>query len=306
MAVLSTKRLVESLDRTLIQQSQALCDLGVKPGLSAILVEGDPSSVAYYHAKRRLADKLGIAFHGTKLPADAPTDDVLQALHRHAGDPCIHGVFLEMPLPPHIDITAIRNAIPLAKDVDCVSEAAFGRLLVRSSHISTGDLRSMSPATPLAVMELLRSAEIPVAGAHAVVVGRSLTVGRPLALLLLAENATVTVCHSHTTDLTAHTRHADILCVAAGRPHLIGRQHIRPGAVVIDIGIHATSDGLVGDVDTQAVADLAAWVTPVPGGVGALTTRMIFANLLQSAQLATRCVPSTDSTLDPHKERPSS
>ena len=300
MAVLSTKRLVDSLDRTLMHQSQALQDRGVEPGLSAILVDGDPSSAAYYRAKRRLAGKLGIAFHGTELPDDASTDDILGAVRRAAEDPCVHGVFLEMPLPPQIDATAIRNAVPLGKDVECVSERAFGRLLARSAHASTADLRSMSPATPLAVMELLRFAEVPVAGAHAVVVGRSLTVGRPLALLLLAENATVTVCHSRTTDLSAHTRRANILCVAAGRPHLIGRQHIRPGAVVIDVGIHATPEGLVGDVDTQAVTDLASWVTPVPGGVGALTTRMIFANLLQSAQRAADGASSADLALDLH------
>jgi len=306
MALLSTKRVVENVDRQLLQRSHALLDHGVRPSLSAILVEGDPASVTYFHAKRRLAEKLGVAFRGVKLPADASTDDLLQTVRRCSEDPSVHGVFLEMPLPSHVDSLRIRNAVPVAKDIDCVSDAAIGLVLTASSAVPAAGVATHLPATPLAVLELLHAARIPVAGSHAVVVGRSLTVGRPLALLLLAENATVTVCHSRTTDLARYTRWADILCVAAGKPHLIGQDHVRKGAVVIDIGIHATPEGLVGDVDTQAVVDHASWVTPVPGGVGALTTRMILANVLRAAELSCGHADSTDDLLARRKERPTS
>lgn len=284
MALLSTERLVKSLDAALLQRSRALRDIGIAPTLSVILAKGDPPSSAYFRAKRRLAEKLEVVFHGTELDADGSTDDLLHAVRRSVESPSVHGVFLEMPLPANVDAARVRNAIPLEKDVDCVSDAAIGRVLAVLAPTADVGHGPMLPATPRAVIELLRSAKIPVAGAHAVVVGRSLTVGRPLALLLLAADATVTVCHSRTVDLAQHTRRADILCVAAGKPHLIGPDHLREGVVVIDIGIHATPAGLVGDVDTDAVIDHAAWVTPVPGGVGALTTRMVFANLLRAAE----------------------
>ncbi|MBN1859320.1 bifunctional 5,10-methylenetetrahydrofolate dehydrogenase/5,10-methenyltetrahydrofolate cyclohydrolase [Candidatus Bipolaricaulota bacterium] len=305
MALLSTKLLAETLDQCLVQRDRALRDVGVVPTLAAVLVKGDEASEVYFRSKRRLAKKLGIAFRGITLPADATTSELLRALRRSAEDPSVHGVFLEMPLPSTVDAERIRNAVPLEKDVDCVSDAAIGRVLTASSTVFDNGHSSVLPATPLAVMELLRRSGIPIAGKHAVVVGRSFTVGRPLALLLLAADATVTVCHSRTPDLSDHTRRADILCVAAGRPHLIGKDHVRKGAVLIDIGIHSSSAGLVGDIDTQAVVDHAAWVTPVPGGVGALTTRMIFANMLSAAESsADPRFANSDSR--PQKEPPSS
>ncbi len=315
MALLSTKRLAEALDRQLVAQVRTLRDTGIVAALAVVLVDGNKANKVYFRSKRRLADKLGIVFHGITLPASATTDDLLPVIRRSAEDSSIHGVFLEMPLPATVDAEQVRNAVPLEKDVDCISDAALGRILTASSALAGGERAPLLPATPLAVMELLRQSKVPIAGKHAVVVGRSLTVGRPLALLLLAADATVTICHSRTSDLASHTRRADILCVAAGSPHLIGREHVRPGAVLIDIGInagiHAQTDPdsdsarLVGDIDTQAVVDLAAWVTPVPGGVGALTTRMIFANVLR---VAAQSAGDRSATLPyhPQKEQPTS
>jgi methylenetetrahydrofolate dehydrogenase (NADP+) / methenyltetrahydrofolate cyclohydrolase len=249
---------------------------GVAPGLATVLIGDDPASEVYVRNKRRLSVGAGMQDLHRHLPADADQATVAALVDELAADPAVSGILLQLPLPAHLDSDALISRIPAAKDVDGLTTANAG-LLAQGRP-------GLRPCTPAGVMALLDEYEVPLSGAEAVVVGRSVLVGKPMAQLLLARNATVTVCHSRTRDLAEVCRRADVLVVAAGIPGLVGGDAVRPGATVIDVGIHRGEDGLRGDVDAAAVAEVAGALTPVPGGVGPMTIAMLLANTLTAAR----------------------
>lgn len=244
------------------------------PGLATILVGEDPASAVYVANKRRAVREAGMRDFHRSLPAEATQQEVAAVIDELAADPAVSGILLQLPLPKGLDPAALIERIPVGKDVDGLTTLSAG-LLARGAP-------GLRPCTPSGVIELLDAADVPLRGAHAVVVGRSELVGRPMAQLLLQRDATVTVAHSKTADLAAVTRTADILVVAAGVPGLIGAEHVRPGAVVIDVGIHRTPAGLVGDVRADEVDGVAGRITPVPGGVGPMTIAMLLVNTLRA------------------------
>jgi methylenetetrahydrofolate dehydrogenase (NADP+)/methenyltetrahydrofolate cyclohydrolase len=241
-----------------------------------VLIGDDPASEVYVRNKRRLSVGAGMQDLHRHLPADADQATVAALVDELAADPAVSGILLQLPLPPHLDSDALIARIPATKDVDGLTTANAG-LLAQGRP-------GLRPCTPAGVMALLDEYEVPLSGAEAVVVGRSVLVGKPMAQLLLARNATVTVCHSRTRDLPEVCRRADVLVVAAGIPGLVGGDAVRPGATVIDVGIHRGEDGLRGDVDAAAVAEVAGALTPVPGGVGPMTIAMLLANTLTAAR----------------------
>ena len=253
--------------------------LGMRPGLAVILVGGDPASAIYVRNKVKACEEAG--FHSVLERYDAlmTQSELLARIAALNADGAIHGILVQMPLPKHIDPHAVIEAIAPAKDVDGFSTTSAGELM-------TG-LPGLRPATPLGCMKLIESTGVPLRGKHAVVIGRSNTVGKPMALLLLQANATVTVCHSATPDLAAHTRQADIVVAAVGRIGTLTAAMVKPGAIVIDVGINRRADGkLAGDVEFDAVREVAGYITPVPGGVGPMTIAMLLMNTLQAAQAA--------------------
>ncbi|MEU1183410.1 bifunctional 5,10-methylenetetrahydrofolate dehydrogenase/5,10-methenyltetrahydrofolate cyclohydrolase [Streptomyces sp. NPDC005820] len=249
---------------------------GIVPALATVLVGEDPASAVYVANKRRAVRAAGMRDVHRALPADATQEDVAAVLDALAADPEVSGILLQLPLPAGLDSAALIDRIPAVKDVDGLTTASAG-LLARGAY-------GLRPCTPSGVMELLDAEGVTVKGAHAVVVGRSELVGRPMAQLLLRRDATVTVAHRHTPDLAAVTRPADILVVAAGVPGLIGPEHVKPGATVVDVGIHRTGTGLTGDVRATELDGLAARLTPVPGGVGPMTIALLLANTLRAAR----------------------
>jgi methylenetetrahydrofolate dehydrogenase (NADP+)/methenyltetrahydrofolate cyclohydrolase len=265
-------------------ETAQLAQRGVVPGLAAVLVGDDPASAVYVRQKERMSQQVGMRSLGARLPADATQADLHAEIDRLNADPAVSGIIVQMPLPPHLDAVAAQERVDPRKDVDGLHPENSGRLL-------RGDPRFV-PATPLGCQVLLRRSGIPIDGAHVVIVGRSQLVGRPLAVLLSARgegaNATVTVCHTGTRDVAAHTRAADIVVVAAGVPRTLTADMIRPGAAVIDVGINRRADGkLEGDVDFESVAEVAGAITPVPGGVGPMTVAMLLHNTLHAARLLT-------------------
>ena len=256
--------------------------LGLRPGLAVILVGEDPASAVYVRNKVKACEEAG--FHSVLERYDARLTQAALLLRIAAlnADPAIHGILVQMPLPKHLDPHAVIQAIAPAKDVDGFSTRSAGELMA--------GLPGLRPATPLGCMKLIESTGVPLRGKHAVVIGRSNTVGKPMALLLLQANATVTVCHSATPDLAAHTRHADIVVAAVGRIGTLTAGMVKPGAIVIDVGINRKADGkLCGDVEFDDVRErlgAGGYITPVPGGVGPMTIAMLLMNTLQAAQAA--------------------
>ena len=248
------------------------------PGLATLLVGDDPASAVYVASKRRAVVEAGMRDLHRALRAEATQEEVAAVIDEVAADPAVSGILLQLPLPKGLDSAALIDRIPPEKDVDGLTTISAG-LLVRGE-------RGLRPCTPSGVIELLDAAGIPIDGAHAVVVGRSDLVGKPMAQLLLQRDATVTIAHSRTRDLSTITRTADILVAAAGVPGLVGAEHVKPGAAVIDVGIHRTETGLVGDVGTGQLDGVAGWITPVPGGVGPMTIAMLMENTLKAAQWA--------------------
>lgn len=257
---------------------------GVNPCLAAVLIGDDPASEVYVRHKRRACDRTGIESQLHRLEAGVTTDDVLELIHKLNRDPEVHGILVQLPLPPGIEAARVLDAVRPLKDVDCFHPENVG-LLVQ------GRPRYL-PCTPAGVRELLARNGIETAGREIVVVGRSDIVGKPMANLLMQRgpggDATVTVCHSRTRDLAEVTRRAEILIVAVGQPKCITVEMVRPGAVVVDVGINRTEEGLVGDVDFDAVREVASHIAPVPGGVGPLTVTMLLANTLAAARLDRR------------------
>lgn len=253
---------------------------GPAPGLATILVGEDPASAVYVASKRRAVREAGMLDQHRALPAESTQEEVTAVIDELAADPAVSGILLQLPLPKGLDSAPLIERIPVTKDVDGLTALSAGRL-------ARGE-DGLRPCTPSGVMELLDAASVQQAGARAVVVGRSELVGRPMAQLLLQRDATVTIAHRYTTDLAAVTRDADILVVATGVRGLIGAEHVKPGATVIDVGIHRTGNGLVGDVLAAELDGIAARITPVPGGVGPMTIAMLMHNTLKAAQWAPR------------------
>jgi methylenetetrahydrofolate dehydrogenase (NADP+) / methenyltetrahydrofolate cyclohydrolase len=243
--------------------------------LATVLVGDDPASHVYIGKKHGAAETVGIESRDHRMPAVTPEEDVLALVEELNDDDGVDGILVQLPLPPGMDEARVTQSVLPVKDVDGFHPVNQGHLLLDTPlHI---------PATAAGCMELLREYEVPLEGSEAVVVGRSEIVGKPMALLLLAANATVTICHSRTPDLGAHTRRADVLVAAVGRPALITPAMVKPGAAVVDVGINRTERGLVGDVD-PAVAEVAGWLTPVPGGVGPMTIALLLRSTLRAAR----------------------
>ncbi len=250
---------------------------GVTPGLAVVLVGDDPASAVYVRNKHRACDEVGMYSEVITMPADTTEEALLSRLADLNNDPKIHGILVQLPLPEHISEEKVIAAIDPAKDVDAFHESNVGKIMLGNYDFL--------PCTPAGVMELLHYYNISVAGKDCVVVGRSNIVGKPQALLLLAENGTVTVCHSRTKDLAEKTRAADILVVAIGKPNFITADMVKPGAVVIDVGINRLPNGkLCGDVDFEGVEPIAETITPVPGGVGPMTITVLLKNALKAAE----------------------
>ncbi len=251
---------------------------GRQPGLATVLVGDDPASAVYIGGKRRACVEAGMADLHQHLPADTPQDKIAALLDSLAADPAVSGILLQLPVPEGLDGAALVGRIPPEKDVDGLTTPSVG-LLARG-------LPGLRPCTPSGIIELLDAYDVELSGAPTVVVGRSELVGRPVAQLLVGRNATVTICHSRTRDLAAVCRGADVLVVAAGKQSIIGPDAVKPGATVIDVGMHRTEQGLRGDVDFDAVREVAGLLTPVPGGVGPMTIAMLLRNTLLAARAA--------------------
>jgi methylenetetrahydrofolate dehydrogenase (NADP+)/methenyltetrahydrofolate cyclohydrolase len=261
---------------------------GAKPGLAAVLVGEDPASAVYVRSKGKACEEAGMHSETIRLPTDTTEAELLAVVDRLNADPAIHGILVQLPLPRQIDSEKVLFRIDPAKDVDGFHPVNVGKLV-------TGDRPAFRPATPYGVQQMLIRSGIETKGAHAVIVGRSNIVGKPMANLLIQQgpggDATVTVCHSRTRDLPAVTRSADILIAAIGKPEFVTADMVRPGAVVIDVGINRVEDAsqprgyrLVGDVAYGPVSEVASWITPVPGGVGPMTIAMLLQNTLQAWQ----------------------
>lgn len=256
----------------------ALKAQGIVPGLGTVLVGDDPGSHSYVAGKHRDCAQLGVTSIRRDLPADITQDDLNAVIDELNADPACTGFIVQLPLPRHLDENAALERVDPAKDADGLHPINLGRLVLGRE--------STLPCTPRGIVHLLRRFDVPIAGAHVVVVGRGVTVGRPLGLLLTrrSENATVTLCHTGTVDLAAETRRADIVVAAVGVPHMITADMIKPGAAVVDVGVSRTADGLVGDVAPD-VWEVAGAVSPNPGGVGPLTRAFLVANVVETAEL---------------------
>ncbi len=262
------------------ERAAALTEQGVQPCLAVLLVGADPASAVYVRNKVAACEKAGIRSLRFDYPQDAEPAEVMSKLAELNADPAVHGILVQLPLPPQFDEAAVLEAISVAKDVDGFHAENVGRL----SQKREGFL----PCTPHGIRKLLEAERVPIAGAEAVVIGRSNIVGKPMAMLLTNAGATVTVCHSKTRDLAFHTRRADILVAAIGKPRFLTGAMIKPGAAVIDVGINRLQDGpdagkLCGDVDFASAKEVAGLITPVPGGVGPMTITMLLENTVISA-----------------------
>jgi methylenetetrahydrofolate dehydrogenase (NADP+)/methenyltetrahydrofolate cyclohydrolase len=256
-----------------------LKERGIPVRLDVVLVGEDPASVTYVSSKERDSAEVGIDSRVHRFPDDVPQKELAALVGRLNADPAVSGFFIQLPLPGGLDPVPLISRIDPAKDVDGLSPMSAGRLTV--------GLPSLLPCTPHGIIKLLRRNGIELASAEAVVVGRSNLVGKPLAQLLLREDATVTVCHSRTRDLPAVTRRADVVVVAAGRREMVGAEHVKEEAVVVDVGIHRLEEGgLVGDVRFEEVEPKVAWISPVPGGIGPMTRAMLLHNALQATRTA--------------------
>ena len=263
------------------QRAALLAGRGHTPGLAVILVGDDPASQVYVRNKVKACAEAGLHSVFEKYGAALPEAELLARITALNADPTVHGILVQMPLPKHINAHKVIETISVEKDVDGFSVLSAGEL--------ASGLDGFRPCTPYGCMKLIESTGIDLRGKHAVVIGRSNTVGKPMAMLLLQANATVTVCHSATADLAAHTRRADVLVAAVGRRNTVTAEMVKPGAVVIDVGMNRNEAGkLCGDVDFAGVSQVASAITPVPGGVGPMTITMLLVNTLESAQRRAR------------------
>jgi len=276
--IIDGKARAKEIRETLKTEVLALKSKGINPKLSVVLVGDDPASHIYVSNKEKACAEVGIISDAHKLPANTKESDLMNLVDKLNKDRSVHGILVQLPMPDHIVEENVINSILPAKDVDGLSISNMG-LLVK------GEGDPLVPCTPQGVMDLIHSTGIEVKGKHAVVVGRSNLVGKPAAILLLREHATVTQCHSRTVDLGFVTRQADILVAATGKPKMITADMIKPGAVVIDVGTVRTATGLSGDVDFEKAKDVAGFITPVPGGVGPMTIAMLLKNTIKAASM---------------------
>ncbi|MEA2193229.1 MAG: methylenetetrahydrofolate dehydrogenase / methenyltetrahydrofolate cyclohydrolase [Solirubrobacteraceae bacterium] len=251
---------------------------GARPGLATILVGDDPGSAVYVAGKQKACREVGMEGTNFPLPADTPRSELVALIERLNADEAVNGILLQLPVPEHLDGVELTGMIDPDKDVDGLTPVSAGRLML--------GLEGLRPCTPQGVMTLLEAAGASLEGAEAVVIGRSNLFGKPMAQLLLGANATVTTCHSRTRDLAAVCRRADVLIAAVGRARMVKADWVKPGAIVVDVGMNRTADGLAGDVDFDAVKEVASAITPVPGGVGPMTIAFLLRNTLQAARMA--------------------
>jgi len=290
MSKIDGNKIAETYREELKREVEDLKAEGVQPAIAPVLVGSDPGAKVYYRTKKKLAEKLGIEYKGVKLDEDISREDLLKKIRELNGDPSVHGLFIELPLPDGLDIGELRDEINPKKDVDCINPVNSGKLLsggaVRASYEDLkNDPEVLLPATPYAVMEILKYSDIELAGKEFLVVGGG-AVGLPLSLLALREGyATVTLCEYQADDLAEKTRRADIVCSSVGKKNFITADMISDGSVVVDVGINATDSGITGDVDYEGVKEKASAVTPVPGGVGPMTTTLIMSNTVKAARL---------------------
>jgi methylenetetrahydrofolate dehydrogenase (NADP+) / methenyltetrahydrofolate cyclohydrolase len=274
--ILDGKSLAATIRGALKQEVAALVRRGVKPGLAVVLAGDDPASRVYVRNKTLAAGEIGVHSEVHEFKLDVAESAVLERITSFNNNPAIHGILVQLPLPKHIDAARVLEAVAPEKDVDGFHQANLGALLAgRPGAV---------PCTPAGVMRLIAHAGVPLAGRQAVVIGRSNIVGKPVALLLLQKDASVTICHSKSLNLEALTKRADVLVAAVGRAKLVGAAMVKPGACVIDVGVNRLADGkLAGDVDFEAVKNVAGWITPVPGGVGPMTIAMLLENCIRAA-----------------------
>ncbi len=257
----------------------------VKPGLAVVLVGEDPASKVYVNSKEKACLEAGMYSKKVLLPQNASEKEVLNTINQLNRDPKVHGVLVQVPLPNHLNEEKIINAVSIEKDVDCFHKYNVGQLLLAGKKTDGAQL--IVPCTPKGIISLIESTGQPIEGKKAVVIGRSNIVGKPIALLLLENNATVSICHSRTSDLKSETLSADILVVAIGKPKFITSDMVKKGSIIIDAGINRMTEGLVGDVDFESCKEVAGYITPVPGGVGPMTIASLLENTLQLAKQAT-------------------
>lgn len=277
--ILSGKEVSARIKEKLKAEAAALTEKGVTPGLAVVIVGNDPASKVYVGRKEAMCAELGMYSEKYALPEDTAQSELLALIEKLNSDPNIHGILVQLPLPKPLDEKAVIAAIAPQKDVDAFHPVNVGKIMI-------GDY-DFVPCTPAGIMELIAESGVEVEGKNCVVIGRSNIVGKPMSMLLLHKNGTVTICHSRTKNLAEITRNADILVAAVGRAHFVTADMVKPGAVVIDVGMNRLEDGkLAGDVDFDAVEPIAAAITPVPGGVGPMTISMLMRNTLTAAKRA--------------------
>ncbi len=276
--LLTGKEVAQKMDLDIQKDVQELKAKGVNPALRIMIVGEAEDSVFYANSAKKMAEKNGIACQIEQLSGTMSQDEFVNILKQRNADKTIHGIIVMRPFPKQIREDVVKHILAPEKDIDCFNPVNAGKIMA-------GDMTGFPPATPQAVMEILRFYQVPMSGKEAVVIGRSMVVGKPMAMLLLGENATVTVCHSRTQDLPGVCRRADILIAAIGKAKMISTNYIKPGATVMDVGINPEGDKFVGDVDTEPAKDVAGAITPVPGGVGTVTTRVLLKHVVKAAKL---------------------
>lgn len=275
--LLDGKEISKVLKEEIKEEVKRWKEQGVNPKLAVVLVGDDPASVVYAKSKQKVSDSLGIDFELTVLPADSSEESILALIDSLNANPDVHGIMIELPLPKHISKERVMAAVRPDKDVDGVHP-------INRGYILSGE-EGLFPATPESCIEIMLRSGVEIAGKHVVIVGRGETVGKPLVFLILKHNATVTICHSRTPDLGAFTRQADIIVAAVGKAKLVKKDMVKPGAIVVDAGINEIPGGICGDVDFEEIKEVASLISPVPGGVGSLTTALIMKNVLKGITL---------------------
>lgn len=275
--VISGKQLAKELRENMKEEINLLKQRGITPHLTVILIGNDPASHSYVNGKKKASEEVGISSEIIKLDATITEDELLDKIQELNKDPNVHGILVQLPLPEHIDEQKVIETIDPKKDVDGFHPINVGRMMIGQD--------TFLPCTPFGILKMLQSINIDMSGKHAVIIGRSNIVGKPMGQLLLNENATVTYCHSRTNDLRKYTLSADILIVAVGKEHIVDGSYIKDGAVVIDVGVNRTKEGkLTGDVDFEDAKEKASYITPVPGGVGPMTITMLLENTIKAAK----------------------
>ncbi|MDA8226866.1 MAG: bifunctional 5,10-methylene-tetrahydrofolate dehydrogenase/5,10-methylene-tetrahydrofolate cyclohydrolase [Desulfitobacterium hafniense] len=275
--LLDGKSIAKVLKEEIKSEVSVLKEQGIQPKLAVVLVGDDPASVVYAKSKQKVSESLNIEYELITLDSSCSESELLDLINKLNQDNEIHGIMIELPLPKHISKERVMSAVLPTKDVDGVHP-------INRGYILSGE-DGLFPATPQSCIEILLRSGVEIAGKHVVIVGRGETVGKPLVFLILKHNATITICHSRTPDLGAFTRQADILIAAVGKAKLITSDMVKQGAVVVDAGINETSAGICGDVDFDSVQEKASYISPVPGGVGSLTTALIMRNVLKGISL---------------------